>query len=123
LGHEPRSRFGFLDRAALAARGTAALSPLGETALERLPVRELDTGRRQMVAIARAMSLDARLVIMDEPTASLGAADVTRLEAVVAQLSARGVAVVYVSHRLDEVLRLAGRITVLRDGKRVTTRN
>jgi len=123
LGHEPRSRFGFLDRAAAAARGTAALSPLGETALEGVPVRELDTGRRQMVAIARALSLDARLVIMDEPTASLGAADVARLEAVVAQLSARGVAVVYVSHRLDEVLRLAGRITVLRDGKRVTTRN
>ena len=123
LGHEPRSRLGFLDRAALAARATAALSPLGETALEDVPIRQLDTGQRQMVAIARALSLDARLVIMDEPTASLGAADVARLEAVVAQLSARGVAVVYVSHRLDEVLRLADRITVLRDGKRVTTRN
>ena len=79
-------------------------------------------GQRQFVAIARALSLDARLIIMDEPTTSLGAEEAARLERLVRRLSARGVAIVYISHKLDEVERLADRITVLRDGKRIVTR-
>jgi ribose transport system ATP-binding protein len=121
LGHEPRSSLGLIDWPAIVDRGARALATLGEEALSRRTVRGLDTGQRQLVAIARALSLDARLVIMDEPTASLGPAEVHRLEALVDQLSSRGVAVIYISHRLDEVLRLADRITVLRDGRHVAT--
>ena len=121
LGHESRSALGLLDRRGTDARGAAVLAAFGDASLSRRVVAGLDTGQRQLVAIARALSLEARLVIMDEPTASLGPAQVERLEALVAQLAERGVAVVYISHRLDEVLRLADRITVLRDGRQIAT--
>jgi len=85
-------------------------------------IEHLEPGQRQLVAIAQALSLDARVIIMDEPTAALGNAEAERLERLVRKLSERGVAVVYISHRLDAVRRLATRITVLRDGKRITTR-
>jgi ABC-type sugar transport system ATPase subunit/ribose/xylose/arabinose/galactoside ABC-type transport system permease subunit len=121
LGHEPRTSAGLIDRPAIMERGARVLAALGEEGLGRFYIRDLKAGQRQLVAIARALSLDAQLVIMDEPTASLGSADADRLETIVEQLSARGVAIVYVSHRLEEVLRLAHRITVLRDGRRVST--
>ncbi len=121
LGREPHSWAGLVDRRGLARQAGAVLDSLGEIDLADKRVSSLDTGHRQLVAIARALSLDARLVIMDEPTASLGPKEVERLETLVEQLSARGVAVIYISHRLDEVLRLADRITVLRDGRQVTT--
>jgi ABC-type sugar transport system ATPase subunit len=99
------------------------LDAIGET---RIPpqrrIERLEAGQRQLVAIARALSLDARLIIMDEPTASLGGDEAARLEALVRRLCDRGVAVVYVSHKLDEVRRLASRVTVLRDGRKITTR-
>ena len=85
-------------------------------------VAHLEAGQRQLVAIARALSLDARLIIMDEPTTSLSAPEAARLERLIERLSARGVAIVYISHKLDEVERLADRITVLRDGRRIVTR-
>jgi len=121
LGCEPRSPLGLIDRKAILKRGTQVLTTLGEGATSAASVRGLETGRRQLVAIARALSLDARLVIMDEPSASLGPAEVDRLEAIVEQLSSQGVAVVYISHRLEEVVRLADRVTVLRDGRHVAT--
>jgi len=120
LGREPRSHAGLVDARALARGAEAALAGLGEP-LPSGPVGALEAGERQLIAIARALSLDARVLIMDEPTASLGHADVARLEKLVADLVRRGVAVVYVSHRLDEVKRLASRITVLRDGCHVAT--
>jgi len=122
LGREPLRRLGLIDRGALSRAAGGSLALLGEDALPAGPVASLDGGQRQMVAIARALSLDARLIIMDEPTSSLGSPEVRRLERVVATLASRGVAIVYVSHRLDEVRRLASRVTVLRDGHRVATR-
>jgi len=123
LGHEPRTRWGLLDRRALARQAEAQLEALGETRVPMgVTLDRLEAGQRQLVAIARALSLRARLIIMDEPTASLGAEEVERLERMVEKLSERGVAVVYVSHRLDEVRRLAHRVTVLRDGRRIATR-
>ena len=86
------------------------------------PIERLEPGQRQLVAIARALSLDARLIIMDEPTAALDNEEAARLERLVRRLTQRGVAVVYISHRLDEVRRLAQRVTVLRDGRRIATR-
>ena len=120
LGREPAGRFGLIDRHALARQAETVLATFGE----RLPggaVGNLEAGRRQLVAIARALSLNARLLIMDEPSSSLGPSEVSRLEQLVKDLARRGVAVVYVSHRLDEVSRLATRVTVLRDGRHVAT--
>ena len=77
---------------------------------------------QQLVEIARALGTDARIVIMDEPTAALPAHDVARLIARVRELRRQGAGVLYITHRLDEVFELADRITVLRDGRRIDTR-
>ena len=121
LGHEPVSRWRLVDRHAVAERAGGVLQTVECGDVLPVPVGALDMGRRQLVAIARALSLHARLIVMDEPTASLGAADVERLERLVAQLVREGVGIVYVSHRLDEVIRLADRVTVLRDGRKVAS--
>jgi ABC-type sugar transport system ATPase subunit/ribose/xylose/arabinose/galactoside ABC-type transport system permease subunit len=120
LGREPGDRFGLVDRRALARQAAAVLSTLNQ-AVPDGPVGNLEAGERQLVAIARALSLNARLLIMDEPSSSLGPSEVRRLEQLVRDLASRGVAIIYVSHRLDEVSRLATRISVLRDGRRVAT--
>jgi ribose transport system ATP-binding protein len=124
LGREPRTPFGLVDRRALDARTSDELAALGDTHVRPGDaVEHLEAGQRQLVAIARALSLQARLIVMDEPTASLGAEDAARLEKLVRRLAERGVAIVYISHKLDEVRRLADRVTVLRDGRRITTRD
>jgi ribose transport system ATP-binding protein len=122
LGAEPR-RFGWLDRRAARARAERALALLGaSTASLRLdaPVGALSAAEQQLVEIARALAHDAcRLLIVDEPTSSLGQADTERLFATLAALRERGITILYVSHFLDEVRRIADRYTVLRDGRRV----
>ncbi len=114
----------FLGRPRSLLPGAAkALEALGETHVAPdETVGHLEAGQRQLVAIARALSLDARLIIMDEPTTSLSSSEAARLERLIRRLTERGVAIVYISHKLDEVQRLANRITVLRDGKRIVTR-
>jgi ribose transport system ATP-binding protein len=84
-------------------------------------VRDLPAAEKSIVAIARAMAVNCALLVLDEPTAALPEADVARLLAVLRRLRARGIGIVYVTHRLDEVFRFADRVTVLRDGRRVTT--
>ena len=81
------------------------------------PVGELSVGRRQIVAIAKALTYASRILIMDEPTAALTAAEVERLFKVMREIAGRGVGIVYISHRLEEVPRVADRVTVLRDGQ------
>jgi ABC-type sugar transport system ATPase subunit len=81
----------------------------------------LSIGQRQLLAIARALSMNARILLMDEPTSSLTGDSVERLFAVIGELTRRGVAVVYVSHKMDDVFRIAGRLTVLRDGRTAGT--
>jgi simple sugar transport system ATP-binding protein len=115
LGNRPR----FVDYSALRAKAEAALARLDvildlDARLGTLPIAQ-----RQVVAIARALVGEARLIFMDEPTASLTQAETDALLAVVRTLSARGVAVVFVSHRLAEVLEISSRVTVLRDGRLV----
>lgn len=83
---------------------------------------ELPIGQMQLVAIARALSMDARLILMDEPTSSLGEDDVQRLFRVIRELKARGVSIVYVSHKMQEIFQIADRISVLRDGQYIGTR-
>jgi ABC-type sugar transport system ATPase subunit len=121
LGHYPRTPRGLVDFPALRARTKALLDDLGlEIDVER-PVGELRVAEQQLVEIARALSRQARLIVMDEPTSALSPGEVDRLFAVVRRLQERGVAIVYVSHKLDEVYRIADRVTVFRDGRRVTT--
>jgi ribose transport system ATP-binding protein len=114
------TRFGLLDRAEMARRARPILTELG---LGDVPpdtrVGELDLARRQLLEICRALLGNPHMVILDEPSSALPAAAVERLHAVVRGITARGVAVLYVSHVLDEVTALADRITVLRDGRDV----
>ncbi|MFP5353617.1 MAG: ATP-binding cassette domain-containing protein [Gemmatimonadota bacterium] len=123
LGREPRLASGLVDRAALRAAARGPLDAVGAGHIDAdAPIHVLAPGDRQLVAIARALAHHARCVIMDEPTASLGAGEEARLEEVIRTLTASGTGIVYVSHKLDEVLRLADRVTVMRDGRRIVTR-
>lgn len=122
LGNEPK-RFGLLvDRAAMRDTATAALQRLGRDDLDLdQPVRELSVGQRQMVEIARAMTTSPRVVVFDEPTSSLTRDDVEHLFAIIRRLRDDGVAVIYISHFLEECRAVASRYCVLRDGTSVTT--
>lgn len=120
LGREI-SRFGMLALAQMNRETADALGKLGIAADVRRPLGELGLAIQQMVAIARAVSSKARVVIMDEPTSSLEPREVERLLAAVGVLKSQDVAVVYVSHKLDEVFRACDTITVLRDGGLVWT--
>ena len=123
LGHAPRTRFGGIDWRAMRARAAEILASLEIDELDvEAPVSSLSVANRQRVEIAKALSLKARVLILDEPTAALPEADVLRLFAIVRNLRARGVGVVYISHRMAEIFTLADRVTVLRDGQYVATR-
>ena len=120
LGME-RTRGGVLEGDAMREAAAKALAELGLSIDPGLPVKRLSVAQRQLVELARAMVRDARLVALDEPTATLTAHEVAHLAAQIERLTAKGIAVIFVSHRLDEVHRFASRITVLRDGRRVWT--
>jgi ribose transport system ATP-binding protein len=121
LGREPRTRFGLLDAERMNREAAEILGRYGIGADVSAPLHSLGLGTQQMVAIARAISLDARVVIMDEPTSSLEAREVERLFQVIRQLRDENVGVVYVSHHLDELYEICEKVTVLRDGKLVHT--
>ena len=120
LGREPK-RLGLIDWRSLRADAQALLSELGLPLDPDEPVRRLTVAEQQMVEIAKAMTLNARLIIMDEPTAALSSREVARLHAIIADLKARGVSVIYVSHRLAEVKAMCDRYTVMRDGRYVAS--
>ena len=117
LGREPRNSLGLIDKARMNREAAEILERYGITADVTAPLRSLALGVQQMVAIARAISVDARAVIMDEPTSSLEAREVETLFRVIRQLREEGVGVIYVSHRLDELYEVCDRVTVLRDGR------
>jgi galactofuranose transport system ATP-binding protein len=121
LGREPRTRFGLLDSERMNREAAEILGRYGIQADMTMPLHTLGLGTQQMVAIARAVSLDARVVIMDEPTSSLEAREVDTLFRVIRQLRDENVGVVYVSHHLDELYEICEKVTVLRDGKLVHT--
>ena len=118
LGREPvwGGPLGLVDRPKLYAQAEAYLRRLGLEVPGRTPLGELSLAQRQMVEIAKALSLDARILIMDEPTSSLTLTETARLLEVVKELRAQGVSVIYISHRLGEIQDLADRVVVLRDG-------
>ncbi|HEY1180650.1 MAG TPA: sugar ABC transporter ATP-binding protein [Phytomonospora sp.] len=120
LGREPR-RLGLIDLRRMNRDAEAALARYGVHVDVTRPLGTIGLGARQMVALARAVAEDARVLIMDEPTSSLEPREVETLFAVVESLTAKGMAVLYVSHRLEELYRLCETVTVLRDGRVVHT--
>src|SRR5260221_12347919 len=120
LGREPGSFF-LVDRHAMEARATSILQRLGLEIDLRRTVRELTTAERLIVEIARALTADPAVLILDEPTSSLDPSEVERLEGILRSLRNGGTGIVFISHRLPEVLEFANRITVLKDGEIVGT--
>jgi ribose transport system ATP-binding protein len=121
LGAAPLRR-GLIDYRALAERAGAACREVGVREPLDMPVAKLPLGRRQLVELAKALYRRPRVLILDEPSSSLSAHDVTVLMALVRRLSREGVAVLYISHRLNEVLDLCDHVTVLKDGARTADR-
>jgi len=119
LGREPRTRFGLLDMGRMHREAEEILRSYGVRVDVRRPLRTLGVGAQQMVALARAVSVDARVVVMDEPTSSLEPREVQKLFGVIRRLRDSGIAVLYVSHRLDELYAVCDTVTVLRDGRLV----
>ncbi|MGA7149439.1 MAG: sugar ABC transporter ATP-binding protein [Microbacterium sp.] len=121
LGREPR-KAGFIDRAGMVRSTRTLLEDLGVSFIEPTArVGSLTVAEQQIVEIVKALSFDARVISMDEPTAALSDHEVELLYAIVRRLTARGVAVIYVSHRLKEIFDLCDRITILKDGALVST--
>lgn len=121
LARELRTRFGLLDRKAMRARASEVLSKLGVEVSLDVPVAELSIAEQQFVEIAKALSLDARVLVLDEPTATLTPSEVEFLFRVMRELRSQGVAIVFISHHLEEIFEICDRITVLRDGEYVDT--
>jgi len=120
LGRETSS-FGLLDHTAMRRKARSIIVDLGFDLQPERKVRTLSRAHQQMVEIAKALLTDVRLLILDEPTASLTDTEAGRLFDLMARLTATGVGIIYVSHRLAEIRRLADRITVLRDGRKIAT--
>ena len=120
LGHLP-NRWGVIDRRRLLERALAELRRLGEDIDPGARVKHLSIGQRQMVEIGKALSRDARVIAFDEPTSSLSSRETGRLMAIIGALRDEGRAIIYVSHRMDEVYAICDRVTVFRDGSRVMT--
>jgi ABC-type sugar transport system ATPase subunit len=121
LGSQPRNRFGLLDTRRRRREARRLLEDLGIELNPARLVATLTVGEQQIVEIAKALALDARVLIMDEPSAVLPTHDLDRLFAIIDRLRERGSTIVYISHRLSEVFAIADEVTVLKDGKSVAT--
>lgn len=121
LGREPRLRWGAVDWKAMRREADTLLRGLGIYLDVRVPTRRLSIAMQQMVMLARAICLNARLVVMDEPTSSLDTNEVRVLFDVIRRFQAEGVGIIYISHRFDEIFALTDRVTILRDGELVST--
>jgi len=122
LGREFASRLpGLIDRRRIHAEAKRVLDMIGFDIDPRIPVHKLGVAQQQMVEIAKALSQEARILVMDEPTAALSDRETERLFAMIDRLKKKGVAIIYISHRLSEVFALGDRITVLRDGRKIAS--
>lgn len=121
VGHEP-TRWGTLNRRRMVADARDKLARIGSTLDPRRELGQLSVGMQQMVEIARAVSEDARILVLDEPTASLSRTESQRLFELIADMKEQGMGLVYISHRMEEVWELADRVTVFRDGRLAGTR-
>ncbi|WP_413723128.1 sugar ABC transporter ATP-binding protein [Sodalis sp. RH24] len=123
LGQEPLTRLGWLDRERMYREARQKLERIQADIDPRQPLGALSIGRQQMVEIARAVSEDARVLVLDEPTAALSRTEAQALYGIINQMSRAGVGMIYISHRMEEVWQLAHRVTVFRDGGWVGTRD
>jgi rhamnose transport system ATP-binding protein len=121
VGHWRERALGVVSWGEMERAATAICAEMGVTVPLRQRIADLSLADRQMIQIGRALLLDARLLILDEPTAALGQAETETLFRIVRQLAAKGVAILYISHRLEEIFELADNVTVLRDGRLVAT--
>jgi ribose transport system ATP-binding protein len=122
LGREPRNRLGLIDFWRMHADARRLLDNLGARIAPQTPVERLSIGAQQLVEIARALSFDAKVIIMDEPTSAITDQEIKSLFRLIRELKQRGVAIVYITHKLDELGEIADDVTVLRDGRCVGTR-
>ncbi len=122
IGREPRRGFGiFTDDATLNANAAKIFKRMKIDIAPDVDVGELTVARQQLVEIAKALSFDSKVLIMDEPTSALNETEVEHLFAVIEDLKAHGVGIVYITHKMDEVKRIADRVTVMRDGQTIDT--
>ncbi|MFH1264256.1 MAG: sugar ABC transporter ATP-binding protein [Planctomycetota bacterium] len=121
LGRPRTTRAGLIDDKSQAAEARRLLGQLGVELDVEQPVEQLTIGTQQLIEIVKALSYDAKVLVMDEPTSALSAPEVERLFSLVGQLKARGCGIVYITHKMEEIERIADRITVLRDGRMVGT--
>ncbi|MBS1857378.1 MAG: sugar ABC transporter ATP-binding protein [Acidobacteria bacterium] len=122
MGAEPANAFGWLDKSAMHHRAAELLARLGVDVMPGARMGDLSFAEQQSVEISKAVGQQADLLIMDEPTSALSDRECERLFRIIGDLKQRGVAVIYISHRMDEIFRLADTITVMRDGRPVATR-
>lgn len=119
LGHQPRTRLGLIDWGRMERESRAILDRIGARIDPSVTLRDLGIASKHLVAIARALSVEARVVVMDEPTAALSQAEIEELYDLVERLKADGKAILFISHKFDEIFRIADRYTVFRDGQMV----
>jgi len=115
------ARAGIIDWDASHKKAQSALAQVGLTVNPAFPVSYLGVGEQQLVAIAKALAKNARILVLDEPTAALSEGESARLLGILKELRTKGVTCIYISHRLKEVFEIADRITILRDGKTIAT--
>jgi ribose transport system ATP-binding protein/rhamnose transport system ATP-binding protein len=121
-GRQPTKAFGMVDRKVMVRRAEALLRDLGVALDPAMPVRALSAAQAQVIEIAKALSRELKLLVLDEPTSALTLTETARLFTLVRRLKANGVSVIYISHRLAEIFELCDRVTVLKDGKVTGTR-
>lgn len=120
IGHAPKTRFGFIDRKEILRCAKELLDRIGAQIDPNVILKDLGIANKHLVAIARALSIDAKIVIMDEPTASLSYKEIEETYDLVERLKAEGKAILFISHKFDEIFRIADRYTVFRDGQMVS---
>jgi ABC-type sugar transport system ATPase subunit len=124
ISREPRQQglgrfFNFVDRRRMEQQAQKYLDRVGAHVSAQTLIRDLSVAQQQMVEVAKALAVDAQIIIMDEPTSALGEDEVEALFKIIASLKEQGIAIIFITHRLEEVLRIADRVVVLRDGRRV----
>ena len=122
LGSEPCGPFGFVDSSRQREQAREVLRDLGLAMDPNRPVRDLSVAEQQMVEVAKALSLDSRILIMDEPSSALSRKETDQLFETILRLKRNGVGIIYISHRLEEIFEIGDRVTVLRDGRYIATR-
>ena len=123
LGREPKTKLGLIDYKKMRKDADKELAQLEADIDPNTPVEKLRIGQQQLVEIAKALSLHAKIVIMDEPTSALSDTEVEKLFGVIKRLQSQGVAIIYISHKLEEIFAISQKVTVLRDGKYIGTKN